>query len=105
MTGLAPHDLFAVELHHEAQHAVRRRVLRTHVDDHRVAELVLRPHAAGEHELARARAQLLRALVGLALEPRLFGGNAVERVIERGRFRSDPLDDRVARSGRPRSGR
>ena len=30
--------LFGVELHHEAQHTVRRRVLRTHVDDHRVVE-------------------------------------------------------------------
>ena len=29
---------FGVELHHEPQHAVRRRVLRTHVDDHRVVE-------------------------------------------------------------------
>ena len=69
-------DLFGVELHHEPQHAVRRRVLRTHVDDHGVADLVLGPHAtAGEHELARTRgAQLLRALVGLALEPRLFAG-------------------------------
>ena len=50
-------DLFGVELHHESQHAVRRRVLRTHVDDHGVAELVLlRPHpAAGDHHLARLR--------------------------------------------------
>ena len=31
----AQHGL-AVELEHEAQHAVRRRVLRTHVDDHRL---------------------------------------------------------------------
>ena len=74
--GLDAQHVFAVELHHEPQHAVRRRVLRTHVDDHRVAELVLGPHAAArEHDLARARrrAQLLRALVGLALEALLFG--------------------------------
>ena len=38
--------LFGVELHHQPQHAVRRRVLRTHVDDHRVVERVRRPHAA-----------------------------------------------------------
>ena len=65
MTGLTRSDLFGVELHHEPQHTVRRRVLRTHVDDHRVVELVLRPHAAaGEHDLLRARPrlQLLRAL-------------------------------------------
>ena len=31
---LRAQDGLAVELHHEAQHAVRRRVLRAHVDDH-----------------------------------------------------------------------
>ncbi len=53
--GLDAQHVFAVELHHEPQHAVGRRVLRTHVDDHRVAEIVLRPHAAArDHELAGA---------------------------------------------------
>ncbi len=67
-------DLFAVELHHEPQHAVGRRVLRTHVDDHRVAEIVLRPHAsARDDDLSCARpVQLLGTLVGAPFEPFLF---------------------------------
>ena len=83
MTGLTRTTVFAVELHHEAQHTVRRRVLRTHVDDHGVVGfVVLGPHAAaGEHDLGdeRLRPQLLRALVGLALEPLLFLGGGSER--------------------------
>ena len=55
--GLDAHDLFGVELHHDPQHTVRRRVLRAHVDDHRVAELVAGPGTTGQHQLARASAQ------------------------------------------------
>ena len=70
----AQHRL-AVELHHDPQHAVRGRVLRTHVDDHRVVDVGPRP--ARQHHLALARlagegAQQLRALVGLRLEPALL---------------------------------
>jgi hypothetical protein len=68
-------DVFAVELHHEPQHAVGRRVLRTHVDDHRVAELVLGPHpATGEHDLTRTRGgtKLLSSFVCLLFEAFFF---------------------------------
>ena len=81
---LGAHDLFGVELHHDAQHPVGRRVLRPHVDDHRVADLVDGPRTAGHHELARTRAQLLRALAGLTLEACLVDRDTVERMIDRG---------------------
>jgi len=52
ITGLTRSTSSEIELHHQPQHAVRRRVLRTHVDDHRVVERVFRPHAAArEHDL------------------------------------------------------
>src|SRR5439155_10292933 len=65
----------AVELHHDAQHAVGRRVLRTHVEDHRVVDVG--PGPAGEHELLRTRltggrSELLVTLVGLRLEATLL---------------------------------
>ena len=74
--GLGPQHGLAVELHHDAQHAVGRRVLGPHVEDHRVVDVGPRP--ARQHELLRTRlagerTQLLRALVGLRLEAALLG--------------------------------
>ena len=79
--GLAPQHRLALELDHDPQHAVGAGVLRPHVDDHRlvVGGLIVEglghtaQHGASfPAELGRARAvarlQLLRALVGLALE-------------------------------------
>ena len=86
---LAPQHRLALQLEHQAQHAVGRRVLRTHVDDHRlvvvgvlreVAELGRLGLAHAQHgadlaqqlgggELA-ARLELLSALVGAGDELR-----------------------------------
>jgi hypothetical protein len=70
----AEHRL-AVELHHDPQHAVGRRVLRPHVDDHGVVDVGPRPSRQHHLPLARLageRAQQLRAFVGLRLEPAFF---------------------------------
>ncbi len=64
MTGLVRSDGLALELEHEPQHAVGRRVLGTHVDDHRLvglADLALEGGGLGLGE-AQHRAHLPEAV-------------------------------------------
>ena len=107
---LAAQHRLALQLEHQAQHAVRRRVLRTHVDDHRlivvgvvgeVAEqrglgLAHAQHGAdlahqfGGGELA-ARLELLVALVGAGDEPFVAAGAGVAGMrVDRSSCRSPP---------------
>ena len=56
MTGLDRSDGLALELEHEAQHAVGRRVLRAHVDDHASRRRgPARPRALGGLGLGQAQ--------------------------------------------------
>ncbi len=85
--GLGTQHGLALELHHDAEHAMGRRVLRTHVDDHRLvlAELDVDIAEVEHRSLRRAEGralfdrerdrvglvallQLLKALGGLRLE-------------------------------------
>ncbi len=47
MSGLRLDDGFAVQFQHQAQHAVRGRVLRTHVQDHGLGRAGRRLHRGG----------------------------------------------------------
>ena len=55
--GLGAQHRLAVELEHEAQHAVGRGVLRAHVDDHRLVVAALEVDVAGVDVVALGQAQ------------------------------------------------
>ena len=66
--GHDAHDGFAIDLQHQAQHAVRRRMLRAHVQDHR---LVLRPRLQRRGRWSHVRHALAVALDGIILAQRM----------------------------------
>ena len=81
---LAAQDGLALEFEHEAEHAVRRRVLRTHVDDHRliVVGVVGQVAELGGLGLAHPqhRADLAHQLAGPQSRPRLHLLRALGRL-------------------------
>ena len=106
-------DLLAVELEHDPQHAVGRRVLRAHVDEHlAVAERVELGLALGPRRVRRDR--LEDAEVAVERDPRVVRGRAVCVVVIVGRWlrqagarRTSAVGRGVARGVRPlhRAGR